>query len=436
MSVWRFRPLPSMMMTALLCFALLPSAPAPAAACSRGDAPTPAEEYAAASAVFTGTVTGMEEVVLDGLPAFRVSVEPGRTYKGDPQTLLLTRTDSDQCGAGFELGQPYLFYGHGVHHKRVTVFDRVPLENAADRIAWLDLRAASAPVRHPPGEAEIEAHYRGGLHFVYGKIGLGERADAFIADGTVYVPLSFFTDVLGYAGSWDPDERTVRLQTGGRAALNPPAHHAPDGEPPGYLPVRETVRYDGVSLEVDGQPLTDAPEPFLHRDGALYVPVRAVAERLGLRVEWMDAWSAVYLLPPFPSAPGPDAGETPVLAMKYMIDVGLGGELAVDRLTGEEITYRYYHGHLPEGAVVQPATVPFEEMLAEEIGHRKYVLQLFAVTAEQEIPLLLSPELVRSIETDAGVRGCLGEKLGRPLDPLPEAWTLKTETFDTICRMN
>ena len=61
-----------------------------------------------------------------------------------------------------------------------------------------------------------------------------------------------------------------------------------------------TLNYRGISISINGEvkPLTDANgnvvEPFII-DGTTYLPVRGIAEALGLNVEWDNATSTVII---------------------------------------------------------------------------------------------------------------------------------------------
>ena len=116
--------------------------------------------------------------------------------------------------------------------------------------------------------------------------------------------------------------------------------------------------------------------------------------------------------------------------MRYLNNTGLEGSLEIERLTANEITYRAYHGHLPKGIEVKPETVPFAEMLKEELGYRKYSVQFYLKMDKQDIQLLVSHELLRKIESDASFREKFGAKLGEPTSEIPRNRILTVKDFE------
>src|SRR4051794_8524001 len=89
-------------------------------ACSRGLTPPLEEDFQAAHAIFKAKVT-KENAVYPSQKA--AVVEAIEVFKGQPPTFVVTNDDGDQCGAGLEEGETYLFYSHGVDLPYVSVFD-------------------------------------------------------------------------------------------------------------------------------------------------------------------------------------------------------------------------------------------------------------------------------------------------------------------------
>lgn len=87
----------------------------PAHACSCMRPPDPATALDGSTAVFEGTVIGMEKVEGDALPGVvKYTFEVTRRWKGDTQpgqtVELVTADNSAACGRNFEDGQAYLVY--------------------------------------------------------------------------------------------------------------------------------------------------------------------------------------------------------------------------------------------------------------------------------------------------------------------------------------
>ncbi len=107
----------------------------------------------------------------------------------------------------------------------------------------------------------------------------GAAAEPFIEDGTTYVPVRAVATALNTAVDWDNATRTVFLGERGEAA--------PElGE--------------NVNVFINGKKFnpTDANGKAVHpviKDGATYLPVRAIAQAFARRVSWNGASSTVII---------------------------------------------------------------------------------------------------------------------------------------------
>lgn len=136
----------------------------------------------------------------------------------------------------------------------------------------------------------------------------GNEVEPFILDGTTYLPVRAVADALGLEVRWRGSDGTVLLSeplTGSafRNALPmPPDPPAPASESArGHqADERVTLAYRDVRVLVDGVVIEpkdaagNAVEPFI-LDGTTYLPVRAVADALGLAVDWDGDSSTVRL---------------------------------------------------------------------------------------------------------------------------------------------
>lgn len=122
----------------------------------------------------------------------------------------------------------------------------------------------------------------------------GESTEPFIIDGTTYLPIRAVASALGLKVEWKAETSSIHLTAGGEANYG-------SGESVGTKRiVSATLGYRGVKLYLDGKLLSlkDANgktvEPFL-MGGTTYVPVRAIADALGLSVDWNGVANTVIL---------------------------------------------------------------------------------------------------------------------------------------------
>ncbi|MDQ0873676.1 hypothetical protein QFZ77_002335 [Paenibacillus sp. V4I3] len=400
-----------------LCIGFLTST---AYACSRG--PTTLEEdFLEASAIFTAKVTSVDAVY----PSQKAAVvEPDKVFKGQSPAFVVTNDDSDQCGAGIEVGETYLFYSHGWDLPYVSVFDThlLSTERAEKLTQWLSDRTEKQQPK-PPRTETILAHRQGEIRVFFERHDRGYSKKSFITNNSIYVPLSFFNDTLWHSANWNEDRNEIVIDATNRLEfeeLDPGDLLAPHRGAPKEI----SAAYNDIKIKVKSETLLEHPEAFVSGD-EIFVPLRAIAEKFGYEVEWIDSSSSVILHLPLEQQSGPKT-----LGMRYTNNIGLEGNLEIERLTANEITYRAYHGHLQKGIEVKPETVPFAEMLKEELGYRKYGVQFYLKMDKQDIRLLVSYELLRKIESDASFREKVGAKLGEPVSEIPRNRLLTIRDFE------
>ena len=123
----------------------------------------------------------------------------------------------------------------------------------------------------------------------------GAPVEPFIMDGTTYLPVRAIAGALGLDVSWNGSLNAVVLTSGGG---EPPASGKPVAS---YREKNVNLRYRDIIIVLNGAEImpvdaNSAPvEPFI-MDGTTYLPVRAVANALGLDVLWDSATSTVSLI--------------------------------------------------------------------------------------------------------------------------------------------
>lgn len=170
---------------------------------------------------------------------------------------------------------------------------------------------AALPASAESGTREAEIAYRCIKIVIDGqeicpRDAAGNEVEPFILDGTTYLPVRAVADALGLEVFWRSSDSTVLLyKTKGSIpdmlSIAPPEPPVGTGSAHGHQ-AAETVRlnYRDVRLLIDGvvtEPADtggNAVEPFI-LNGTTYLPVRAVADALGLAVDW-DAASATVRL--------------------------------------------------------------------------------------------------------------------------------------------
>lgn len=122
----------------------------------------------------------------------------------------------------------------------------------------------------------------------------GNATEPFIIDGTTYLPVRAVANALGLKVEWLAASSTIKLSSGGEVNYG-------SGEAAATKRIVKTsVGYRGITIQLDGKTLAlkdvngKTVEPFI-LGGTTYVPVRAIANALGLEVDWNGAASAVIL---------------------------------------------------------------------------------------------------------------------------------------------
>ena len=122
----------------------------------------------------------------------------------------------------------------------------------------------------------------------------GTAVEPFVWNGTTYLPLRAAAAALGITVGWDGATSTISLTSGGKRI-------APVGTPVTHNKNQTiAIEYNDIKVTLDGKPveLKDATgktiEPFTY-NGTTYLPVRAVANLLGVDVKWDGATNTIYL---------------------------------------------------------------------------------------------------------------------------------------------
>ncbi len=115
----------------------------------------------------------------------------------------------------------------------------------------------------------------------------GAAVEPFVWNGTTYLPLRAAAAALGITVDWDGATSTISLTSGGKRI-------APVGTPVTHNKNQTiSIEYNDIKVTLDGKPveLKDATgktvEPFTY-NGTTYLPVRAVADLLGVSVKWVE----------------------------------------------------------------------------------------------------------------------------------------------------
>ena len=122
----------------------------------------------------------------------------------------------------------------------------------------------------------------------------GKSTEPFIINGTTYLPVRALAGALGLEVEWDGETNTITLTSGAAVSMGSgQAEHTKQI-------VNADVYYKDVTIWLDGVKLipTDvtgkAVEPFL-MGGSTYLPLRAVASALGLKVGWDETTNTITL---------------------------------------------------------------------------------------------------------------------------------------------
>ena len=167
------------------------------------------------------------------------------------------------------------------------------------RIAWLLAVMLLACPALAYEQKTAELHYDGISIRLDGKYltpldAGGNKVDPFIIDGTTYLPIRAVASALGLEVGWEQETQTIRL-TRGAAAKTAGSRSRSE-----TTAVRATLKYPGITILLDGRKLDPKDvngktvDPFVI-DGTTYLPIRAVASALGLKVQWEKETKTVLL---------------------------------------------------------------------------------------------------------------------------------------------
>ncbi len=122
----------------------------------------------------------------------------------------------------------------------------------------------------------------------------GNEVNPFIIDGTTYLPIRAVASALGLKVDWEQETQTIRLTSGAKAQTG--GHRNGSFEDS----VEAVLKYPGITILLDGKKVYPKDvngktvDPFVI-DGTTYLPIRAVASALGLKVQWEKETKTVLL---------------------------------------------------------------------------------------------------------------------------------------------
>jgi hypothetical protein len=208
---------------------------------------------------------------------------------------------------------------------------------------------------------------------------------------------------------WNPQEATIDISSAnGTEVESDPSNWQSSPANADNGPTDLLVEYQNIHFIINGTKYQSNEEPFiLHKQ--VYLPLRALAEKLGLEVFW--AHDLIDVDHPFPITEKP-----PVLEMKFSVNFGMEADYIVDALTNTSVTYRYFDYQHENKPKTKQQTSPFETMIktVEGQGFPANRIRLFLKEASQEVELKISENLMKAIESDPSYRQKLGSLLGNP----------------------
>ena len=148
----------------------------------------------------------------------------------------------------------------------------------------------TVPALASTGTSKVTANYMGISIVVDGKTvipsdGAGHNIEPFAISGSTYLPVRAVANALGLDVDWDVATKTVILKTGGTPDLG-------SGTAPKTTGSKEvTISTMDIKITLDGTlvtPLDGAGKPVepFALNGTTYLPVRAVANALGVEIIW------------------------------------------------------------------------------------------------------------------------------------------------------
>lgn len=121
-----------------------------------------------------------------------------------------------------------------------------------------------------------------------------EEVEAFVYEGTTYLPVRGIAYALGLKVSWDSGNNRINLESGGTVLYNTGKNTAEARKKTVIMPtVSRSIYLDGEKVEL--KDVYGRAVNVFSLDGTTYVPVRAIANALGLSVIWDDTTKTVNL---------------------------------------------------------------------------------------------------------------------------------------------
>ncbi|TDF91247.1 stalk domain-containing protein [Paenibacillus piri] len=402
---------------AVLALAAVPAAgyaaePQATYACTKTEVTTPEYDYLAASNVFYGSVLNVESVYFDGIPYRMATFVTDTSLKGAGIKTVLTPQGAGECGYTFEQGHNYLVYANNrLGRPAVSESDVFEGDEAAARLQSLK---ESKPTPLPdPGVHQVTLYPGENVNVIFEGKKMPVTPAALYFQNSLYVPLTFFRDVLGYITVWNADlnRNEIRLRTdwGGVAAKGDPAQSqftGGGGIPVGTEPFVAGVTYSDVQAKVDGSLYPPENQPFNY-NGVVYVALRSTAERLGIQVNWVPETKTAIMKDISPI----ESTNRPVLTLKLSSNQASEPDLIVDRIVGDQAQY-HYDQPLPYGETPAQMTASFTDLVKETNGVAERNVRLFIRSGERENELIVTNDLMKSILTDPAIRLRLNSVLG------------------------
>ncbi|MFD0679365.1 MULTISPECIES: stalk domain-containing protein [unclassified Paenibacillus] len=381
------------------------SSPQKAYACSKGEYTTPEYDYSVASNVFSGAPIKVDNVYLDGKLYRMGTFVTDTIYKGSGVRTLLTPLDSDQCGATFELGHNYLVYANNsLDYPSANVFNIFEGDEAKERIEQLK-NLDQVPV--PTPGVHIETLYPGhNITLTLDGHTIPVTPAPVFFKNSLYVPMTFFRDVLGYVTIWNSEsgryEIMLKSDWAGIFAKGDSTKSeftgSASGIPEGTAPFEAGVTYSDVRVKVDGKLYAPEHLPFTY-DGVVYVALRSTAEKLGLQVSWLPETYTAQLRDIRPI----DEVQHPILVMKLSSNNAGEADLIIDKINNDQALYRIDRP-LGFGEKAEQLTAPFTELIKETNSEEYRKIRLFLHTNEREKEMMVTEALRDALLRDPDMR--------------------------------
>ncbi len=122
----------------------------------------------------------------------------------------------------------------------------------------------------------------------------------FIIDGTTFLPVRAFSEALGKDVRWDGDTSCIYITNSNEKKE---FNNNPTESTAYVADVVRTISYEDVKIYIENTLLDPkdvngkSVEPFII-DGTTYLPVRAISEAFGKKVDWQDSTKTVLITSP------------------------------------------------------------------------------------------------------------------------------------------